>query len=165
MPEITKADIEAIVQVLNSLGEQSDELPRDAALRLRGELEVLHSVLRRTQALVNTQCIKLLELPAICDGERYVKRRKFVRRYRHFDIAKRIAERSVVDYETGEILDARTAVAQALHKAVKIWCSDSTMAKQGEMTRLLGVGDAEEEGLAFMEDVGTEIKVYPLEGS
>lgn len=163
MAEVTVADIEAVADLLTALGEQSDELPRGEALRLRHSLEVLHSVLRRTSSMVNTQCLHLLEQPAIVDGERFVKRRKLVRRFHHEKIAKRVAERSVCDTETGEMLDTRTAVAMALNKMLRIYCSSSTVAKTGEMERLLGVGDPEDEGLAWMEDVGPEIRSYKLE--
>lgn len=164
MPDITKADIEAVVQVLDSLGEQSDSLSRSEALQFRGELEVLHSVLLRTRSMVDTQCLHLLEQPVIHEGQRWVKARKFVRRFRHADIAKRVAERSVYDPETGEMYDARTAVALAVGRMQRIYCSDSTTAKVGELERILGVGDPEDEGLAYQQHVGSQIKAYPLEG-
>lgn len=163
MAEITKADIEAVIQVLDSLGEQSDSLSQSQALQFRNVLEVLDSVLKRTRSMVDTQCLHLLEQPVIFNGKRWVKTRKFVRRFRHTDIARRVADRSVYDPETGEMLDARTAVALALHKFQKIYCSDSTDAKLGELKRLLGVGDPEEEGLAYQKHVGNQIKAYPLE--
>lgn len=163
MSELTTGDFEAILDVLRQIGEESDQLPTSTAIAYRGQLERVSAELRRAQSLVDTQLLQLLEQPFVVDGHRYTNSPKRVRRFDHDRLARMIIGMARIDRETGEIRDVDEALAVAAHLFLKIYTSRSTEAKSTEIKSRLGVGDLEEENLAFYETTGRTIKVYDLE--
>ena len=159
----TVGDLLAISDVLDALAEESDSLSLEDAIVLTETLDQLQSVLRRTQSMVDTQRITLLEQPTVVGGRRYVPAVKYVERWEHYRIAKMITDRVRVDRETGEIRGADEAVAQALRYFIRIYLSESTKAKKGELQKLLGIGDAEAENLSRKVANGRTVNVYDLE--
>lgn len=159
----TVGDLLAISDVLDTLAEESDSLSLEDSIVLAETLNLLHSVLRRTASLVETQRLRLLEQPTVVGGRRYVPATKYIDRWEHDRIAKMIADKVKVDRETGEIRSVDEAVAMALHHFIRIYLSNSDKAKKGELERLLGVGDAEAENLCRKVASGRTVNVYDLE--
>jgi hypothetical protein len=159
----TVGDLLAISDVLDALAEESDSLSLEDSIVLTETLNQLQSVLRRTQSMVDTQRITLLEQPTIVGGRRYVPAVKYTERWEHWRIARMITDRVRVDRETGEIRGTDEAVAQALRYFVRIYLSESTKAKKGELKKLLGIGDAEAENLCKEVANGRTVNVYDLE--
>lgn len=156
-------DLLAISDVLDALAEESDSLSLEDSIVLAETLNLLHSVLRRTSSMVETQRLRLLEQPTVVEGRRYVPAVKYTERWEHARVAKMIADKVRVNRETGEIRSVDEAVAMALHHFIRIYLSDSTKAKKGELKRLLGIGDAEAENLCREVANGRTVNVYDLE--
>ena len=159
---IQVGDLLAAMDVIDRLGEESDELPLADALVALEALGQLASVLKRTTSLVETQAYRMLEQPMILGERRYKRGNTYTKRFDHQRIARMVADHVKVDRETGELRDATTAVARALHLFIEIYLSDSTKAKQTALKDYLGVADAEEENLATEVITGHCIRAFDL---
>lgn len=161
----TRADIEAMVDVLDGIIETSTEVSLEEALSTKEALEGLIGTAKLASSMLETQAIRQLEQPKVVNGKRWKRTNLYAKRFDHGKIGSMVIEEAAIDRDTGEVRSTKDALRRALHFWMKIYLSDSTSAKTGELKRLLGVADAADEGLVREVATGTTITGHPVGGA
>lgn len=134
---ITPEDIHAAADVLAQLTEESDDLGGEACVTFVEALDQLAAAMRKARDFVVMRGSKALDgQPIVRNGVLYVYEDDEVERWDHGAVARQIRAASMVDRDTGEVLPVGQAVDRAITLTQRVYTSDSSRPKTGELARL-----------------------------
>lgn len=159
---ITQGDVEAFVDVLAIITEQSDEYSLEAALTLKDELEAVIKSAKETCSLLETQIRKLLDgTTTTVVGTKKVALKPNPPKWEpnHGKIRKLVVSRSLVDEEGERVALPQEAAEQAVEIMYQMFVSPSDMPKAGALKALRIF----QEDVADKKDTGSKLVVTDAE--
>lgn len=157
---VTKADVLAMIDVVNQLTNEIDDLGTEDAIALHEEMTKLHKAAKLAADLLETRSVNLLDGQPAKVGDRfYAPSSEGTGKWRpeHGKIRALIVDRAIdaaLNKETGEI-NARTAVRTALDLVYSGFISESKMPNQ----RLLAALDVDNKAVATYERGRKKLKI------
>ena len=133
---ITQGDVEAFVDVLAIITEQSDEYSLEAALTLKTELEAVIKAAKETCSLLETQIRKLLDgTTKTVVGTKTVALKPNPPKWEpnHGKIRKLVVSRACVDEEGERVALPQEAAEQAVEIMYQMFVAPSDMPKAGAL--------------------------------
>ena len=152
--DITTHDIEAMFDVLDGLTEQSDGLSTEQAVHFRHALTILVEKARSALSLMTTQTLTTLEgQTKVVDGVAYTPKAIGKWRPEQGRIRSRVAQMSLFDPISGEMLEPSGAASRAVDLMYDLFVAPKDMPKASGL-KLLRL---EKSDVADWEQTGTEL--------
>ena len=156
--ELTIGDIDAMIDVLAQLEEQSDQLTADEAIAFKDAIGRVVAKAESTLGLLRTQAITIIsdapERVHVRDGVAYTVSDVGKWRPDQTMIRKAVARRAVVPGDDGEMRSAFDAAQAAVDMMYDLFVAPKTMPKAGGLTKL----GLDKKDVAHWEKTGTELK-------
>lgn len=151
-------DIQAMLDVIDDMAEDTDSLEVEAAVALRESIVELRRRANTLLGLIDTQLIATLESPREFGGQRYrvAKNGKWLPD--HSKVTAAVKDRALIDRETGEVRGAGPAVEEAIRWMAACYVSPSGMPKTGALDQM-GVDKSD---VARFDGKGQKIAVEPV---
>lgn len=134
--EVNRSDILAMIDVLNELGEVSDQLDASSAARMRGAIGQLKAKVTEVFQLLDSQLAKMLDgQPVEVDGAVFMVKDKQSYVPDQSSIARSVVRQAAVD-SNGEMCGAVEAAERAVRLMADLYVSASTEPKVGGLKAL-----------------------------
>lgn len=154
LADLTVADLEAMGDVLDQIGEASDSMTVEQAVAFREAIGALIKKARLALDLCEMQLVGTLESPRQFGNVLYEVGNKGKWRPNHGTIKGTVKRHSVAN-EDGEMRDAVDAVDAAIELMYALFVAPSTFPKQGALDRL----GLDKPDVGAWKDEGKKVKV------
>jgi len=160
--QITQGDVEAFVDVLTLITEQSDEYSLEAAITLKTELEAVIKAAKETCSLLETQIRKQLDgATTAVVGTKKATLKPNAPKWEpnHGKIRKLVVSRSLVDEDGERVALPQEAAEQAVEIMYQMFVAPSDMPKAGALKALRIF----QEDVADKKDTGDKLVISDAE--
>lgn len=135
-------DIEAMLDVIDDMGDDTDSLEVEEAIRLRESVVELRRRANVLLGLIDTQLIDTLESPREFNGQRYRIGTEGKWVPFHDKVTAEVKARALVNRDTGEMREPGPAVEVAIALMKDCYVAPSTFPKTGALDKMgLDKGD------------------------
>jgi len=153
------SDLQAVGDVIDWVGEESDSFDAETAILVAEHLAGLARKIATVRSLCEAQARKRLDGQPIRVGNSiYHERQTGKWRPNQAAIRSKVVAVAVADTDTGEIREPREAARVAAELMAALYVSPSTEPKRGGLARI----GAELRDVAEWERTGVELKATPL---